>query len=165
MAEDGYSPQSAADNPAVAHCAKLRTLAGWYREFAERAGNPDIWASRLRTAEDLEAEADRVETAQVTARPPSPEDLRAEVRRLIDAVKHSPDDGAKRRLATEAVALSQRAEALAVWREEPTIIRLNVERYRTILKDGIDDAPQRQLIEEMLADAEAALKLQLLTVK
>jgi hypothetical protein len=23
----------------------LRELAGWYRDFAERAGNPDIWAA------------------------------------------------------------------------------------------------------------------------
>jgi hypothetical protein len=40
---------------------KLRDLASWYREFAERAGNPTIWDARLRTAEDLEREADTVE--------------------------------------------------------------------------------------------------------
>jgi hypothetical protein len=40
---------------------KLRELARWYREFAERAGNPAIWDSRLRTAEELEAEARRIE--------------------------------------------------------------------------------------------------------
>lgn len=40
---------------------KLRKLACWYREFAERAGNPTIWEVRLRTAEDLEAEAARIE--------------------------------------------------------------------------------------------------------
>jgi len=40
---------------------KLRELASWYREFAERAGNPTIWDARLRTAEDLEAEAKRIE--------------------------------------------------------------------------------------------------------
>ena len=40
---------------------KLRALAGWYREFAERAGNPAIWEGRLRTAKDLEREADRTE--------------------------------------------------------------------------------------------------------
>lgn len=40
---------------------KLRKLAGWYREFAERAGNPAIWHARLVTAEDLEREADRLE--------------------------------------------------------------------------------------------------------
>jgi hypothetical protein len=40
---------------------ELRKLAAWYREFAERAGNPLIWDARLQTADDLEAEADRLE--------------------------------------------------------------------------------------------------------
>jgi hypothetical protein len=40
---------------------ELRTLAAWYRKFAERAGNPVIWESRLLMAESLEAEADHVE--------------------------------------------------------------------------------------------------------
>ena len=39
----------------------LRELAAWYRSFAERAGNPAIWEARLRTAEDLEGEAHRIE--------------------------------------------------------------------------------------------------------
>jgi len=39
----------------------LRTLAAWYRKFAERAGNPAIWGMRLGTAERLEAEAARIE--------------------------------------------------------------------------------------------------------
>lgn len=41
---------------------RLRELAAWYREFAERAGNPTIWEARLRTAEDLEAQAERMES-------------------------------------------------------------------------------------------------------
>jgi len=41
---------------------RLRELAAWYREFAERAGSPAIEDARLRTAEQLEAEADRLET-------------------------------------------------------------------------------------------------------
>ena len=36
---------------------KLRELAAWYREFAERAGNPWVWEARLQLAEDLEKEA------------------------------------------------------------------------------------------------------------
>jgi hypothetical protein len=40
---------------------RLRELASWYREFAERAGNPMIWECRLRTAADLDAEAARIE--------------------------------------------------------------------------------------------------------
>ena len=45
---------------------KLRELAGWYREFAERAGNPAIWEARLRTAKDLERKADRLEMAALS---------------------------------------------------------------------------------------------------
>jgi hypothetical protein len=41
---------------------KLRELAAWYREFAEKAANPMIWESRLRMAEDLETEANRLES-------------------------------------------------------------------------------------------------------
>jgi hypothetical protein len=40
---------------------KLRELASWYREYAERTGNPAIWDARIRTAEELEAEAARLE--------------------------------------------------------------------------------------------------------
>jgi hypothetical protein len=36
---------------------KLRELAIWYREYAERAGNPWVWEARLRTAENLERQA------------------------------------------------------------------------------------------------------------
>jgi hypothetical protein len=41
--------------------SKLRELASWYRDFAERTANPMIWEARLHIAEDLEAEADRIE--------------------------------------------------------------------------------------------------------
>ena len=46
------------DRTGVAEAEKLRELARWYREFAERAGNATIWAARVRMAEDLEWEAD-----------------------------------------------------------------------------------------------------------
>ena len=48
---------------------ELRSLAAWYRELAERTGNPAIWEARLRTAEQLEAEADRAEPQTVSAQP------------------------------------------------------------------------------------------------
>jgi limonene-1,2-epoxide hydrolase len=41
---------------------RLRELADWYRVLAERTDNPAIWDARLRTAEELEAEADRIGT-------------------------------------------------------------------------------------------------------
>jgi hypothetical protein len=40
---------------------ELRKLADWYRQFAERAGNPVIWEARLMTAKDLERKADHLE--------------------------------------------------------------------------------------------------------
>jgi hypothetical protein len=42
---------------------RLRELAAWYRGFAEGAGNPVIWEAQLRTAAELEREADRLEEA------------------------------------------------------------------------------------------------------
>jgi hypothetical protein len=50
--------------------SKLRALAFWYREFAERTGNPTIWESRLRTAEDLDAQADVIDRALAVRREP-----------------------------------------------------------------------------------------------
>ena len=43
---------------------KLRELAAWYREHAETTANPAICQARLRTAEDLEREAERIERRQ-----------------------------------------------------------------------------------------------------
>ncbi|HEX3860994.1 MAG TPA: hypothetical protein VHY35_04825 [Stellaceae bacterium] len=40
---------------------KLRELATWYRQYAERANSSFIWDARLRTAEDLEQAACRLE--------------------------------------------------------------------------------------------------------
>jgi hypothetical protein len=47
----------------------LRELAVWYRAFAARAANPVIWESRLLTAEDLDAEASRIEQQQAPDEP------------------------------------------------------------------------------------------------
>jgi hypothetical protein len=41
--------------------SKLCELATWYREIAERAGNPTIWEAQLHTAEDLETPAALIE--------------------------------------------------------------------------------------------------------
>jgi hypothetical protein len=49
------------DNRPFAEARRLRDLAAWYRAYAERTANPAIWDARLRTADDLEAEATRIE--------------------------------------------------------------------------------------------------------
>jgi hypothetical protein len=61
--------------------AKLRELARWYREFAERTGNPVIWDCRLRTADDLDAEAERLERdcARTSTQPPAQSDALVEL--------------------------------------------------------------------------------------
>jgi hypothetical protein len=51
--------------PNLTDAERLRELACWYRELAERTANPTIWDARLRTAEDLETEAARLEGAAV----------------------------------------------------------------------------------------------------
>ena len=51
-------------NPVRGNSSRLRELAAWYRGFAERAGNPAIWEARLHTAEDLAAEADRIDRTE-----------------------------------------------------------------------------------------------------
>jgi hypothetical protein len=64
---------------------RLRELARWYRDFAERAGNPVIWEARLRTAKELEQEADRLEKESAPPRETGPgRPTRREENRLID---------------------------------------------------------------------------------
>jgi hypothetical protein len=41
--------------------AKLRELAAWYRDYAERANTPWVGEGRLQTAEELERRAARLE--------------------------------------------------------------------------------------------------------
>jgi len=133
---------------------KLRQLAAWYREFAERAGNPAIWDLRLRTAEELEAEAGQHGCQAME----SAEELRAEARLLIKTVNNISDNQLKKELAARAVELSMRAEAIANSMEDPEDLRLNIARFRARLAAGISDSAQKQIVEEMLADAEAISK-------
>src|SRR5438105_15807425 len=75
--------------------ARLRELALWYRVFAERAGNPTISESRLRMAEELEREADRVPGVNGESQPivaesagtPRASDLRS---RILPACRNIP---------------------------------------------------------------------------
>jgi hypothetical protein len=49
---------------------RLRKLAAWYREFAERAGEPWIWEARLQTADELENEAALLERGLIKTEVP-----------------------------------------------------------------------------------------------
>jgi hypothetical protein len=50
------------DPDATPSAQALRALAEWYREFAERTQNPAIWEARIRTAEELEMNAQALES-------------------------------------------------------------------------------------------------------
>lgn len=144
---------------------RLRNLAVWYREFAERAGSSAIWESRLRTAEDLNAAAERIEASLHASDPPNSDknldrhvaELRAEARRLTLMLKTVADPQDRDQFAARALEFSLRAEAIACSQEDPMVVRMNVKRYRLMLEGGINDEAQRHVVEEMLADAEAVL--------
>jgi phage-related minor tail protein len=132
---------------------KLRQPAAWYREFADRAGYPWVWDTRLRTAQELEAKAgQRGRRAMKSA-----EELRAESRRLREAVKTLSDPQLKKELAARALDLAHRAEAIANSMKNPEIIMINIARYRSMLAAGISSESHKKIIEEMLADAETLL--------
>jgi hypothetical protein len=57
----GVEPTHLADAEPLVRARMLRELAAWYRAFAVRAANPVIWESRLLTADDLNAEASRID--------------------------------------------------------------------------------------------------------
>src|SRR5258708_36298097 len=87
-AEAVVHPRKASD---MREAARLRELAAWYRDISERAGNPRIWESRLRRAEDLDREADQLEREHVAAAPPvaaalaEPQPLDPRTRTLLEA--------------------------------------------------------------------------------
>jgi hypothetical protein len=87
----------------------------------------------------------------------SVEELRAEARRLRDAASRISDPEAKKELASRALELSQRAEALANGMIDCEIVRANIERYRSLLAAGELDENQKRIVQEMLADAESLL--------
>jgi hypothetical protein len=87
----------------------------------------------------------------------SVEELRAEARRLRETVDNISDPQLKHELAERAFLLSECAEALERSIEHPDIIRANIRRFRTLLAQGIRDPVQKQIVEEMLAEAEGIL--------
>jgi hypothetical protein len=84
----------------------------------------------------------------------SPSALRSEARRLRERAKTATDPDVKQKLAARAFDLAQRAEAIAMWQENPKILYHSIERYRAMLAAGIADAGQRRIIEQILRDAD-----------
>ena len=82
--------------------------------------------------------------------------LRDESRRLRQIIATLSDPEIKRELAAHSLYLAQRAEAIERLMEDPAVIRMNVERYRTLLASEISDE-ERQAIEGLLHQSEQAL--------
>ena len=86
----------------------------------------------------------------------SVEELRAESRRLRDAVRTLSDPVLKRQLAGRAVELATQAEIIERSSLSAKALRQSIARYRAMLMTGIDDG-QRQIVREMLDDLEELL--------
>ena len=83
----------------------------------------------------------------------SPEAIREEARRLINAANAVDDPELKNAFATRAFDLSQLAEALEDEMFHLNLLRKNIFRYRSMLAGSTDD-DERRFIQEALADAE-----------
>ena len=88
----------------------------------------------------------------------SAEGLRAEARRLREAIKNTSDPALKQQFAAQAFELAMRAEIIAKSSEDPDFLRTNIARYRRML--SVDDATiaERRLIEAALSDADELLQ-------
>lgn len=87
----------------------------------------------------------------------SAEELRVEIRRLREAMRKIADRTTKEALADRVLELSEQAEGVAKARTNPEI-RANIERYRRMLAAGVDDETQKQILEDMLQQAEEMLE-------
>jgi hypothetical protein len=87
----------------------------------------------------------------------SAEELRVASRRLTEAANNLSDPELKKELISFALRLSERAEAIARTIENPEIIRMNIERYQTMLTGRTIDQAQREIVGELLAEAKTLL--------
>ena len=87
----------------------------------------------------------------------SAEELRTEARHLIATARNLSDPQLRKELAARSLALANRAEAIANSIEDPDIIRKNIARYDSMLAAGISSESHKQIVEEMLADAQTLL--------
>ncbi len=90
---------------------ELRRLALWYREFAERAGNPVIWESRLNMAEDLEEEAARLDAAEADPIGVAPVPERSGPPVPVPEVEANTQAALRRNPGLDATSITVQAEA------------------------------------------------------
>src|SRR4051794_37747389 len=88
----------------------------------------------------------------------SAEELRTEARRLRLASTMIADPAVKVELASRALELAERAEAIAASSEHPEFIRSNINRYRGMLAATTNET-FREVLEHFLQDAEEMLQV------
>ena len=87
----------------------------------------------------------------------SPDELRAEVRRLHQTIKTTLDLAAKRKLAERALELAQEAEAIADLPSDVEGLHATIAHYKHML-GGADNETKRRLIGEVLKRADDKLR-------
>ena len=86
-----------------------------------------------------------------------PDQLRAEVRRLLDDAKRSPDTTVRQNLAARALELAQQAEAIESLPDDVEGLGVRVAQYRHML-DRAGSVPKLRGVAELLRVAEDKLQ-------
>jgi hypothetical protein len=86
-----------------------------------------------------------------------PELLRAEVRRLHQIIRTTPDPNRRRALAEEALWLAQQAEAIENLPDDVERLCVTMNRYSNRLI-GTDDSRKQRVLEQLLQSAEQKLQ-------
>jgi len=87
----------------------------------------------------------------------SPDELRAEVRRLHLMLRTTMEPVEKRNLAARALELAQQAEAIESFPDDVEGLRVRIAQYRHML-DRADDEPKQRVVAQLLRDAEGKLQ-------
>ena len=87
----------------------------------------------------------------------SPEQLRAEVQRLLDDAKRSSSVTLRQTLAARALELAQQAEAIESLPDDVEGLGVRVAQYRYML-DRTDSGPKQRVVAQLLRDAEDKLQ-------
>jgi hypothetical protein len=82
--------------------------------------------------------------------------LRDKTRRIHEIICTLSDPEVKKELAAHSLLLAQRAESIELIAEDIAVIRMNVERYRSLLTSDIAEN-NRRILETLLSRAEQAL--------
>jgi len=87
----------------------------------------------------------------------SPEDLRAEVRRLHLMLRTTLDHAARQKLAAQALELAQQAEAIVSLPDNVEGLCVRIAQYRHMIADAGKE-PKQRVVAQLLRDAEDKLE-------